>query len=913
MLIGRDRELAALVDACRAAAEGRGSTVVVTGEPGIGKTALLAAAGAEDSSWQVLHATGVEAESAVAFATLQALLWPLREELGELEAGQAALLRGLLDLGPQSSASTFAIGAAALSLLSVASRERAVVAIVDDAHWADAASQVVLAFVGRRLEHERVALLAAVRDDKPSVLSEERSFTFLELQGLETDAARTLLDRSAADGLAPEVAERLLRACAGNPLGLVELPQLLSDAQRRGQEPLPPAFDAGPLVQRAFAARVVELGSDCRAALLLLAAAGEAEPALEAMSKRERTGLEEAEAAGLVERGGRVDFRHPLMRAAVYGAATATARREAHRRLAAVAAGARRAWHLAEAADGSDEAVAAALEETAAEARRAGGVAAEAQALERAAELSPDGDHRAMRLLGAARAWRLAGRIERANECLVEALACAESIRTRAEVQLERGYNLIRARSYREAYELLLGEAQHVEQEERDLGARLYAAVALVALNDPDAPDALPPAERALELAGQSADEVELEALFAAVSARMSRPVPPDRDDEALLLRTAELLEEQSLREGEQPHWTSYALTELERDEQGRRLSDMALADARSTGDVWSLCYGCLTRAVLSLVVGRVDAARTWVAEALPLAEQIGERWRLEQARLVRLEVEAAAGNVAECEAALPTGEASAQLTLHLGRALLAVGRASDAVPRLEAAAEAFALGRPRSWYRLVPLELAEAYIAVNRRRDAEALLRDIASAIEGSGLRRPRARLDRVRALLAPEAKIDTAFETAVSQLGEVPQHLEQARIELNWGERLRAAGRSADAARHLERALVRFEALGAMGWAERTRGELAAASGTVRPAPPRRTDDLTPQELRVSQHAAEGMRDREIAAKLYLSPRTVESYLQSAYRKLGVSNRTQLAGVLAAEGIRAVAPAIEPVAQDP
>lgn len=913
MLVGRERELAALVDACRAASAGRGSTVLVAGEPGIGKTALLAIAGAADPTWRVLRATGVEAESTVPFATLQALLWPFREEIDELESGQVALLRGVLDLGPQGGASTFAIGAATLSLLSFASPERAVVAIVDDAHWADVASQEVLAFVGRRLEHERIVLLAGVRADEPSLLAAERSFARLELGPLDTAAARTLLERSAAEGLAPDVAERLIQACAGNPLGLVELPQLLSEAQRRGQEPLPAALEAGPLVQRAFAARVDELGPDAQDALLLLAAAGEAEPALEAMGHAAGAWLEEAEAAGLILRGGRLDFRHPLMRAAVYGAATPATRRDAHRRLGAVAEGTRRAWHLAEAADGPDETVAATLERTAVEARRAGGVVAEAQALERAADLSPERDRRAARLLGAARAWRLAGRIERANECLVEALAHAEAVRTRGEIQLERGYNLVRARAYREAYELLLAEAQGVEQQEPDVAARLYAAVAIAALNNPEAPEAVPPAERSLELAGSRGDGIELEALFAAVSARMTRPLPPDQDDETLVLRTATLLEQPELREGEQPHWTAYALTELERDEQGRRLSDVALADARATGDVWSLCYGCLTRAVVELVGGLVDTARSWVAEALPLAEQVGERWRLEQARVVRVEVEAARGNVAECEAALPAGEASAQLSLQLGRALLAVGRVDEAVPHLEAAARQFAEGRPRSWYRLVPLDLAEAYVGANRRREAEALLRESGSGIEGTRLRRPLAKLARVRALLAPEARIDAAFGDALAVLDEVPHHLEQARVELNWGERLRAVGRSADSVPHLERALARFEALGAVGWAERARAGLEAASGTLRPAQPRRTDALTAQELRVARHAAEGMRDREIAAKLYLSPRTVESYLHSAYRKLGVSNRTQLAGVLAAEGIRPVGPGVEAVPQDP
>ncbi len=302
MLLGRDVELARLRAVYREAAAGRGSVLVVTGEPGIGKSALLDAVAAEPDA-RVLRATGVEAEAAIAFATLQALLWPLRDELGELEAGQARLLRGVLELEPSSGATTFVVGAAALALLSVASRERPLIAVVDDVHWADVSSQEVLCFVGRRLEHERIALVGGARDDEPCLLAEERAFTRLELAGLEIGAARALLERSSQAALAPAVAERLLDLCAGNPLGLLELPLSLTEAQRSGSEPLPASLAAGPAVRRAFAARAEQLSPATRSALLLLAAAGEPEPALPAMDDAERAALSEAEAVGLISRG----------------------------------------------------------------------------------------------------------------------------------------------------------------------------------------------------------------------------------------------------------------------------------------------------------------------------------------------------------------------------------------------------------------------------------------------------------------------------------------------------------------------------------------------------------------------------------------------------------------------------------
>jgi DNA-binding CsgD family transcriptional regulator len=389
----------------------------------------------------------------------------------------------------------------------------------------------------------------------------------------------------------------------------------------------------------------------------------------------------------------------------------------------------------------------------------------------------------------------------------------------------------------------------------------------------------------------------------------MSRTAPPDSEDDALVARAAQLLEQRELRTGEQPHWIAYAQAELERDEDARRLSDLALGEARAAGDVWSLCYGLYARAALELVTGRVDTARSWSAEAVPLAGQIGEPWRLEQAQAVNVEVEAARGNVAACESDEPGTEPD----LHVGRALLAVGRSDEAVPRLESAAQAYSERRPRGWYRLVPLDLAEAYVLAGRRRDAEEVLRSIAPGIDACRLVRPRAKLARLRALLASEGKTDAAFAEARALLQEVPHPLERARLELCWGERLREIGRSADALPHLELALAAFDALGASGWAERTRAVLERAGGVARPAQPLRSDDLTAQELRIARHAAAGLRNREIAALLYLSPRTVEWHLQSAYRKLDVSNRTQLAAVLASEGIRALATADEPVAEVP
>lgn len=903
-LLGRERELALAVEVCR----GTGEALVVMGEPGIGKTSLLTAAAYAVPDRLVLRATGVEAEATVAFATLQGLLWPLRDNVDELAGNQAALLRGILDVGPSGEASEFAVGAAALTLLSLSACERPIVVVIDDAQWADVPSQQVACFVGRRLEHEPIAMLAGVREGHACLLADERSFARLELGPLDADSSRNLLDRS-GQALAPGVATRLLEVCAGNPLGLIELPQLLTEAQRRGKEPLPPAFGAGPLVQRAFAEHVSCLAPDARRGLLILAAAGEADPVL---LQRVGVSLVELEESGL----GGIDYRHPLLQSAAYGAASPAERRTAHRVLADALSGQRRAWHLAEATAAPDESVAALLEQAADEAGRSGGAAAQGQALERAADLTPDDERRARRLLAGAQSWVRGGDADRAQALLDQALPLAATPRARAEIQLERGNALVRTGDSNAGEALLLAEAERAAPSEPKIAARLLVGAALAAHVRPDAAAAIALAERARSLAGNGGDRVELEAVSALVEVRTAAGSPPDEEDFSLVARAAELLEDSGVRAGsEELHWIAYCVALHEHDVAARRLSTIGLADARAAGDVWLLCWAMCARAAIEQVTGRVDVARTWASEAVTLAEEVGEAMRLSEAYGLLAEAEAARGCLDDCEQAVAYKEVHWDVqsefyrALWIGSACLASGKFEESVTYLETAARYMREGVGRAWYHLIPLELAEAYVAVRRTKDAEAIVRPVAGEIERSRLVRPLAKLSRVQALLAAEGKIDAAFAATLSLLEQVPHQLEQARTELCWGERLRSAGRSQDAVVHFEHALTRFDALAAVGWAERARRALEAASGISRPAQPRRTEALTPQELRVARYAAGGMRDREIAVMLYLSPRTVESYLHNAYTKLDISNRTQLAGVLAADGVRAA----ETVEQSP
>jgi DNA-binding NarL/FixJ family response regulator len=911
-VIGREAELAAALAVCRDAADGRGSVLIVVGEPGIGKTALLRAVITGGAGCRPLRATGVDAERTVAFATLQALLWPLRDNLQDLETGQERLLRGVLNLGPVEGATTFAVGAAALALLSVSSRDQALLMVVDDAHWADDASQEVLCFVGRRLASERIAFFAGVRDRESCLLAEERDFPHLMLRGLPADEARSLLERSSATDLAPEVVATLLDVCAGNPLGLTELPVLLSAAQRRGDEALPDVLEAGPLVQAAFAARAAGLGREARRALLLIAAGGEAEEALLLRAGVRTEAIDSIKLSGLLdEHAGTLGFRHPLMQAAVYSSAPPAERREAHRALAAHVEGARRAWHIAAAAPGPDESAARSLEAVADEARVAGGLVAEAQALERAAELTLDHELRARRMLGAARAWRRAGRLGHGMAIAERALPLAATVRTRAEIQLERASGLVRQGLTEATEGLLLPEADRAAATEPQLAALMLVKAAFAAHIKADTGGAIAFAERAYALAGTDGGRAELESLNALVEVRTAAGTPPDEQDLAHVRRAAGLLDQPALRAGsEEVHWIAYCLALFEEDERARRVSDRSLAETRATGDIWNLCYALYARAAIEQLSGRLDIARPFALEGAALTAQLGEEYRYNEALAVLAEVEAARGIPDEFRRVFDSRRGYAardrMMTFYrsngLGWAYLAGGRFQEAIACLETASTYIHTGPARAWYHLVPLELAEAYLGAGRKKDGERLLRKVAGEVEGCPLVRPKAKLARVRALAASDTSFEAAVAQALGLLEQVPQQLERARVELGWGERLRRSNRAAEATEHLEHALARFEAIGATGWADRARRELEVASGKARQAQPRRTDLLSAQELRIAQHAAAGMRDREIAAALYLSPRTVEFHLQQAYRKLDVSNRTQLAAVLAGDGVRPI-----------
>jgi tetratricopeptide (TPR) repeat protein len=438
VLIGRETECATIDELIERAQAGTAGTLVVSGQAGVGKTALLEYTVGRAEGMTVLRALGVDTEVEIEFSALLGLSRPVLDLLPEIPERQADALRGALGLVPVEVADRFTIGAATLSLLAAAAERRPLLVAVDDAHWLDRSSMDALVFAARRLEADRVCLLFCCR------LGEERTFAVpgartLQLSGLEPDEAALLLGR---DPIAPSVVELLVRATQGNPLALIELPGLLSPEQLDGREPLPDPLPAGSSIERAFARRVEALPEESRSALLVAAisTSSAAEPILAALTSLDLdpSSLESAEDAGLLSMGdGRLEFRHPLLRSVVYHVAAPSERRAAHRALADAcgeAAPEESAWHLAAAALGPDEDVAAALERAAIGAIRRSGYAGAATALERAARLSPDENARLRRLYEAANAAWEAGHSERAVALLQEPLERCRDARLRSRI-----------------------------------------------------------------------------------------------------------------------------------------------------------------------------------------------------------------------------------------------------------------------------------------------------------------------------------------------------------------------------------------------------------------------------------------------------------------------------------------------
>ncbi|MGS2616297.1 AAA family ATPase [Micromonospora sp. LZ34] len=887
MLHGRAREQAAIDRLLAEARAGRSGALVIRGPAGIGKSALLDQAAERAAGMRVVRGVGIESEATLPFAALHLLLRPGIDRIHALPDAQAAALNGALGLGDIVPESRFLVGLATLSLLSELAGEGGLLCLIDDAQWFDQASLDALVFAARRLEADGVVMIFAGRDGfAPAGLPE------LRLGGLDGTAAAALLP---AD-LPPQVRERLIAESDGNPLALLELPAALSAEQRAGRLSPVGAMPVADRVQEAFQAQIAALPEPAQAALLIAAADGSGELETLVAAGAALPGLEAAERRRLIEiRGTTVAFRHPLIRAAAYQSAPVSQRLAVHRALAdalthsaAADAADRRTWHLAAAALGPDEDVAQALEETAERARTRGGHAAIAAAYERAAELTADPVHRSGRLAAAALAASDAGLMGRAAALADSATPEVDDpdmvtalTQVRAHREFELGTPLaagriimdnvprVAARSAEQATWLLV-EAIRCAWYAGDPGLAEQAGAALRALPVVGSPLVSGALGLARLLTGDTAGGIRLmgEAVTAPALAGLGVPGRTFAADLCLPLGRADLAEE---------------------------ITASVVTECQQSGMIGWLAFALQDHGLVQGWLCRYGEARASLNAGLRLAMDLGHEHRVSHLTCSLAWLLAHQGEPEECRAKAEQGVARAD---ERGLApAAAVGRWALGLLEL-------GLGRPDAALRelaaiplagIAALSAADQVEAAVRAGRPERAREPLARYLDWAGhVRQPSsdAIALRCRALVEED---EAHFVHAVRLHEQSDQPYEQARTQLAYGEWLRRARRRADARAQLRRALATFDELGSELWAERARVELRA-TGDV-PAAPRTAGDplsvLTPQERQVVRLAAEGATNRDIAAQLFLSPRTVGYHLYKAFPKLGITSRAQLAAI--------------------
>jgi DNA-binding CsgD family transcriptional regulator len=908
MLVGRRAERDRIDRLLDEAAAGRGGALVIRGEAGIGKTALVQYARDRAArTATVVQATGVESELELPFAGLADVLRPLLSCVDELEDSQQELVRGLVGIGPPRAADRFAQATASLALLAAAARSTMLLVLVDDAHWLDSSSRDVLLFAARRLDADAVAMLFAARDGE-EIPFEASGVEAILLSGLVLDEAVELLDGIVgADGV-----ETLIGLTQGNPLGLLELPVTLSEAQLHGRAPLgePPRVGAG--IQRAFLRRVLVLGEEARRALLVAAAddsgaIGVVETACGLLGV-DAVALRRAEEAGLViVDGGGIAFRHPLVRATVYHSAAPSERREAHSALARAVDGRdelRWAWHAAAAAAGPDAKAASALAAVAAKTRSRGAYGSASAAFDRAARLTPDRDEAAAFFAGAAEAAWQGGRTAQANALVAEGLSLGPNGSTRAELLACRGQMALLGEDQESAYDNLLEAARLFEETEPSRAADLLAEAIgpSIQISGTAVSEAASRLSK-LRPAGDPLRELLIaQGLLSAIS------VAGDvggRERVELALTAAK---EAGVLDGSpfQLFWVARGMFMVGQNDEAARLARRAVDRARDNGAVALAPQALRLLASADFDRGRWRTAYAAAGEGAELGREVEQLATVCACLGVLADIDAAAGNAAPCRAyAAAAIEIGRERNLGfyreraeraLGRLDLATGRIPEAIERLE---RSYArLARAGNWELNVSpaWDLVEAHA---RAGDVESARGCLAEAVEAmpAATENEEAIIQRCRGIVSGESSFEPAFAGALAAHDAEPFPFERARTLLVYGERLRREGRRKSARERLRAALELFDDLGADAWSARARSELAGTGERLRPAHVAR-ESLTPREMQVALAVAEGRSNGEVAAALYLTPKTVEYHLTRVYRKLGLRSRGELAREFARSG---------------
>lgn len=915
-LRGRVAECRALDGVIAGVRSGGSQVLVLRGEAGVGKTALLDYLAGQAAGFRSLHVAGVQSDMELAFAGLQQLCAPVLDRLGELPEPQREAVKVAFGQGVGEIPDRFLVGLAVLSLIAAAAADQPVLCLVDDAQWLDQVSVQTLGFVARRLLAEPIALVFAVRDGGPEVLA---GLPELTVRGLSDTDARELLDSVLLGGIDAPVRDRIVAETRGNPLALLEVPRTVSTADLAGGFWLAGSASSPGEIEKGFVRRIQELPERTQRLLLVAAAepVGDAALFLRAAAHLGISidALAPAEAAGVIEFGPRMRFRHPLLRSAAYRAADLADRRAIHRALAQStdpnADPDRRAWHAANAAAGPDDEVAAELESSAARAQGRGGVAAAAAFLERATALTSDPHRRGERALAAAKAKRDAADPAAARELLALAelgqlsdLQQAQVARLRAQMDFVRSRaGEAGAPAVSDTAQSLLDAARRLQGLDDDASRESYleALAALMYAGRLGEPDALNRAGAAA-LAALGSDEQlvrPVDFLLKGIAERVTEGVSAG----ASALRTGlDHMCEQSVTDDRQvlrwmvpafPILQESAAHELWDERVVRQLATAAVRQARASGALASLPRALVYEAGVHLIDGEFHTAATLVEEANVITAAIDHyaavkyhalmltAWQGDEAQATRLIEATAANGKARGEGRVLGLTGYATAVLYNG-----LGRYGEALAAARTVCEYEDLG----FYSWCLYELVEAAARSGDRAAASAAVDQLAQRAGASGTDWGLGALANAQALLADDAAADALFNEAIERLGRTTVAVHRARAHLVYGEWLRRVLRRADARRQLSQAHDMFTRMGAQAFAERARRELVATGEKVRTPQKSSGGELTAQEAQIARLAAEGLTNQEIGAQLFISTHTVEWHLRKVFAKLGIRSRRQL-----------------------
>ena len=904
-LRGRSDERAALDALLASARAGRSGALVLRGEGGIGKTALLEYAVESASDFRVLRVAGVESEMELPFAALHQLCAPLHDWLDRLPGPQRDALATTFGLSAGTVPDRLFVGLATLSLLSEAAERRPLLCVIDDAQWLDRASAQALAFVARRMLAESVVMLFAIRQP----IRELVALPELVVEGLQDSDAQQLLASVVPGRLDQRVADQLVAEAHGNPLALSELPRGLPPAELAGGFGLPEALPLEGRIEDRFLQRLEALPANSRRLLLVAAADPTGDPALvwHAAARLEIThaALEPLAGADLIEIGARVRFRHPLVRSAVYRATAPDERRRVRAALAEATDPRvdpdRRAWHLAAATAGPDEAVAGELERAAGRAQARGGLAAAAAFLERAMALTPDPVRHAQRALAAARTKYEAGALDDALTLLRTAETGGVDDLQRARVHLLRAQIAFAAQRGGDAPRLLLEAARELEAVDPDRARTAYL----------EALDAVRFADRLAR--GTDVVEVSKAALAGHAPRRPPRPTDLLLQGMATLsidghAAAAPILEaalsafrEEAALPPEESRWLSLACRaawDIWDEESWRLLATRALQRARDAGALTALPLLLSSLSYLQVLCGELSQTESLLDEIRATTAVTGipahhyvEIWlaalRGQEPELLALVEDFTADANARGEGfALGfAGQARAVLYNGLGRYAEAVAAVREAVD-VAASSE---LSTPSA-----VAELVEAAARAGERRIAERALERLTLSTRPSGSDWALGVEARSRALLSDGDAAERLYREAVERLGRTRVRVQLARAHLVYGEWLRREPRQLEAREQLRIAHAMFTEMGVEAFAGRAERELSASGQRVRKRSLQHRDELTAQEAQIARMARDGLSNPVIGSRLFISSRTVEYHLRKVYDKLDIRSRRELEGVL-------------------